>query len=67
MARRAQKSGKLTATEKEIRRLVALGYTNDGIAKATGLTSIAVKARLQRLYERLWLTNRAALAALRIR
>ena len=67
MPRQSNKKAKLTETEKEIRRLIALGYTNDDIAKATGLTSTAVKARLQRVYERLWLANRAALVALRIR
>ena len=61
------KSRKLTKTEKEIQRLVALGYTNKDIAKATGLTPIAVKARLQRIYERLWVANRSALAAMRFR
>ncbi len=67
MSRRISKARRLTKAEKEIRRLVAIGYTNKEIAKATGLTAIAVKARLQRLYERLWLANRAALAALRLR
>ena len=67
MAPRAISKHQLTKTENDIRRLVARGYTNKDIAKATGLTAIAVKARLQRLYERLWVANRAALAGLRLR
>lgn len=67
MSRRTVSSRRFTPTEKEIRRLVALGYNNRDIGKATGLTAIAVKARLQRMYEKLWVTNRAALAGLRLR
>ena len=43
--------------------LVSQGHTNREIAARMGRTPTAVKALLQRLYLRLWIPNRVALAA----
>ena len=42
--------------------LVAQGRTNREIAERMGRTPTAVKALLQRMYMRLWIPNRVALA-----
>ena len=49
--------------EEELLFLVAQGRTNREIAERIGRTPTAVKALLQRMYMRLWIPNRVALAA----
>ncbi len=48
--------------ERELLCLVAQGHTNREIAAKMGRTPTAVKALLQRMYHRLWVPNRVALA-----
>jgi DNA-binding CsgD family transcriptional regulator len=49
--------------EDDLMFLVAQGYTNREIGIRLGRTQTAVKGLLQRIYLRLWLPNRVALAA----
>ena len=49
--------------ERELLHLVAQGHTNREIATKMGRTPTAVKALLQRMYLRLWVPNRVALAS----
>ena len=55
-------SGRLTAREEEIVRLVAEGWSNDEIAGRLSLSVKTVEAYLTRLYERWGVTTRTELA-----
>ena len=54
---------KLSDIERELLHLIALGHTNHEIALRIGRTDTAVKALLQRMYQRFWVPNRAALVS----
>jgi len=54
----------LTPREREIARLVAAGMSNKQIARAAGIAEGTVKMHLYNIYQKLGVTNRAALAVL---
>lgn len=60
---RKNRPDKLSDIERELLHLIALGHTNHEIALRIGRTDTAVKALLQRMYQRFWVPNRAALVA----
>ena len=62
MERRRRQRLRLEQIEEELLYLVAQGRTNREIAERLGRTPTAVKALLQRMYLRLWIPNRVALA-----
>ncbi len=49
---RQRRGNKLTDIERELLHLIALGHTNREIALRIGRTDTAVKALLQRMYQR---------------
>src|SRR5262249_52821221 len=55
--------GELTPTEERIARLVAGGMTNKEVAAATFVTVKTVEANLSRIYRKLGVTSRRALAS----
>jgi DNA-binding CsgD family transcriptional regulator len=64
MARRVRKAREpLEDVELKLLHLVAQGHTNKEIAARIGRSPTAVKALLQRMYQRFWVPNRAALVA----
>jgi DNA-binding NarL/FixJ family response regulator len=63
-AGRGVTSGKLTAREAEIARLVAAGLSNRQIAQKAGISESTVKIHLHRAYKKLGIANRAALAVM---
>jgi DNA-binding CsgD family transcriptional regulator len=67
LGRRAAGSGTLTARELEIAGLVAGGATNRQIAEALVISERTVGTHLSRIYAKLGISSRAALAAQRIR
>jgi DNA-binding NarL/FixJ family response regulator len=56
--------GKLTRREEEIARFVAAGLSNEQIARKANLSEGTVKTHLHRVYQKLGIANRAALAVL---
>ena len=51
-----------TASECEVLRLVAVGFTNDEIATAIDVPVVAIASRLRRFHERTGLAGRAGVA-----
>lgn len=50
----------LTVREKEVLRLVAMGYTNPQIAKRLGISPLTVNAHLRSIYNKLEVSSRSA-------
>jgi DNA-binding NarL/FixJ family response regulator len=67
LGRRAARSEALTARELQIAELVAGGSTNRQIAEALVISERTVGTHLSRIYAKLGISSRAALAAQRIR
>ena len=63
MERRQSQRIPIEQIEDELLYLVSQGRTNREIATRLGRTPTAIKALLQRMYLRLWIPNRMALAA----
>jgi DNA-binding CsgD family transcriptional regulator len=57
----------LTSTEKRIARLVAVGGNNRDVAEALFISRRTVESHLYRIFAKLDITNRTALAAIALR
>jgi DNA-binding CsgD family transcriptional regulator len=58
--RRSRQPTRLTPRQRELLRLVALGYTNHQIARRLSVTEATVRKHLEHIFERLQVTSRTA-------